>query len=122
MPGTRRDVVEARRWATARRWAVGVLTLASVALAGWLALVLVAASLVVRAVEVVRPGSPPGGVDGVGIAADVLPGVFLGWCTGLAATATLARGDALGARANGVTGALLGVVAGALVLRLTGVL
>ena len=115
-------MVEARRWATARRWAVGVLALASVALAGYLALLLLAASVVAWAFDVVRPGGVEGGVDLAGLAADTLPGLFLGWCSGLAATASLARGHALGARVNGVTGAVLGILAGALVLRLTGVL
>lgn len=120
MPGSRRDVVEARRWVTARRWAVGVLGLASAALAGWLALLVVAASMVGWALEVVRPGSVPGGLNPTGLLADALPGLLVGWCSGLAATATLARGDALGPRTHGVLGAGLGVLAGALVLRLTG--
>ena len=122
MPGSRRDAVEARRWATARRWAVGVLALATVALLAHLALAVVAASMVGWVLEAVRPGTVDGGLDLSGLAADALPGLFVGWCSGLAATAALARGEALTARSHGVLGGALGVIAGALVLRLTGIL
>ena len=51
-----------------------------------------------------------------------LPALLVGWCTGMATSVVLARGDALGARMAGVTAGGVGVLAGALVLRLTGLL
>lgn len=60
-------------------------------------------------------------VDLVGAVADLLPGLLVGWCTGLAAVSVLARGEALGPRAAGMAAGGLGIVAGAVVLRATGV-
>ena len=122
VPGTRRDVASAQRWVTARRWATGLLALATVGLVGYLTLLVVAVSMAAWAVEVVKPGTVDGTVDLAGLAADALPGVFVGWCLGLAATAGLANGDTLGPRTAGALGATLGVVVGALVLRFTGLL
>ena len=56
------------------------------------------------------------------VAADVAPGLLVGWCIGLAATAVLARGEAMGPRAAGLVAGVVGAAAGAAVLALTGIL
>lgn len=118
MQRTRRVEVEARRWGTARRWAVAVLVVATLAMAGHLALVVVATSMAAWVIEVVRPGAASG-LDVVGLVLDSLPALLVGWCTGLAVTAATARGEALGARSAGVVGGAVGVGAGVAVLRVT---
>ena len=64
----------------------------------------------------------PVSFDLLAVAPDVAPVLLVGWCTGLAASAALARGETLGARTAGITAGALGTVAGAAVLALTGVL
>ena len=61
-------------------------------------------------------------IDVLSVAADVAPALLVGWCTGLATSAALARGEALGARAAGIAAGALGTTAGAAVLALTGLL
>ena len=87
----------------AQRWAVGVLAVATVLLLAYLAL-LVAVALALR----LGGGTPsPGRSAGrpstsSAILADVAPSLLVGWCTGLAASAVLAGGEALGARTAGL--------------------
>ncbi len=110
-----------RRYARARRWAVGVLVAGSLAAVAYLAAVLAAVWLVASAFDVVTARNS-GGIDLVAAAADLVPGLLVGWCTGLAAVTVLARREEMGSRMAGATAGGLGVLAGALVLRLTGVL
>ncbi|GAA4113323.1 hypothetical protein GCM10022415_08590 [Knoellia locipacati] len=105
----------------ARRWSVGVLALATVVLAAYLALVVVAAWLVGSTIEAIA-ARDVGSVDVGGLAVSTIPGLVGGWGVGLGAAALLARGEAVAARAVGVTAGLLGVVVGAVVLAVTGVL
>jgi hypothetical protein len=109
-----------RRVRTAQRWAVGVLLGATVALVGYLALLIAFAWLLVSAYGAVGSGHQAA-LDLSSAAADVLPGLLVAWCSGLAATTMLARGEALGPRAAGILSGLLGVVAGSLVLLATGI-
>ena len=51
-----------------------------------------------------------------------LPALLVGWCTALATTTVLARGESMGARLAGVTSAVVGIVLGALVLKVSGLL
>ncbi|MFW5471196.1 hypothetical protein ACOCJ4_14250 [Knoellia sp. CPCC 206435] len=106
---------------TARWWAVGVLTAATVALAAYLALVLLATWLMVSAVDAVTDlGTRP--LDVTSLLLDVAPGLLLGWCVGLILAGVLARGQALGARAAGCVAGTLGSFAGGAVLAATGIL
>lgn len=105
----------------ARRWAVGVLAAGTVVLMAWLVLVLAAVWLVGSAIEQVASrdlGSPDVG----GLIVTALPGLAVGWGVGLGAATLLGRGEAMGARAAGVTAGLLGVVVGAALLAATGAL
>lgn len=110
-----------QRFVRARRWAVGVLVAGTLAAAAYLAAVLAAAWLIASAYGAVTASRSPR-LDVVAAAADFAPGLLVGWCTGLAAVAVLARGETLGHRAAGVTAGGVGVLAGALVLRVTGAL
>ena len=106
---------------TARWWAVGVLALATLALAAYLALVLVATWLMVSAVDAVTDlGTRP--LDVTSLLVDVAPGLLVGWSVGLVMASVLARGQALGASAAGFTAGALGTVVGGVVLAATGVL
>lgn len=110
-----------QRFVRARRWTVGVLVAGTLAAAAYLAAVLAAVWLIASAYGAITAGGSAR-LDVAAAAADLAPGLLVGWCTGLAAVSVLARGEALGPRAAGVTAGGLGVLAGALVLRLTGVL
>lgn len=106
---------------TARRWAVGTLLVATLALAAYLALVMLAAALVVALFgSVLDPGS--GRLDAGGLALDAAPGLLVGWCLGLAAAAALTGRTSLGPRTTGLLAGLVGTAAGAGVLSLAGVL
>ncbi|PKW26765.1 hypothetical protein [Phycicoccus duodecadis] len=106
---------------TARRWAVGVLLAGTLALAAYLSLVMLAVALVVALFgSVLDLGS--GRLDAGGLALDAAPGLLVAWCLGLAAVAALAGRTALGPRAVGLAGGLLGTAAGAGMLALAGVL
>lgn len=120
-PEPRRVATSARHLHRAQLWAAGVLWTASLALGGYLFLLAAAASVAGWMVEVVRPGAV-GPLDTSALVLDALPALLVGWCTGMAASVVLARGEALGARMAGVTAGGVGVLAGALVLRLTGLL
>lgn len=105
----------------ARRWTVGILVVATVVLAGYLVLVLVAVWLVGAAFDAVT-SREPGTLDVTGLLVAAVPGLFTGWCVGLVAASVLARGEALGARAAGLCSGVLGTLAGAVVLAITGVI
>ncbi|WP_404385438.1 hypothetical protein LL946_05135 [Knoellia locipacati] len=111
----------ADRVRTARRWAVGVLAVATLLLVAYLALVLVAVWLVGAAIDVLS-SQDVGSLDVAGLFVTAVPGLLVGWCVGLGATWVLARGEALGARAAGLTSGAVGVLGGAAVLAATGVL
>lgn len=114
-------MVQADAVRTARWWAVGILTVATLALAAYLALVIAALSLMVSAVDAVTDlGTRP--FDVTALLLDVAPGLLVGWSVGLVMAGVLARGEALGARAAGCTAGALGSVAGGAVLAATGVL
>ena len=118
--GPLEDDAAVRALRTAQRWAAGVLALATLVLLGYLALVAAAAGLAAWALGVVRPGA--GSLDLSGLVVDSLPALLVGWCTALAATTVLARGESTGARLAGVTSAAVGIVLGALVLNVSGLL
>ena len=103
---------------TTRRWAVGVLVVATTALALYLVALLAAVWLFAVAWGAVT--SERASVDVLSVARDVAPALLVGWCTGLAASAVLARGEALGPRLAGVAAGALGTASGAAVLALTG--
>ena len=108
------------RVVTTQRWTVGVLALATVLLGAYLALLVTATWLLASAWGGLTDNTVS--FDLLSVATDVAPVLLVGWCTGLAASAVLARGEALGARAAGITAGALGTVAGAAVLALTGLL
>ncbi len=107
--------------ATTQRWAVGVLAVSTVLLLGYAALLVVAGWLVASGWNVVTTGRSVS-VDVLAIGSDLAPALLVGWCTGLAASAVLARGEALGDRTAGVTAGTIGTAAGAALLALTGLL
>ncbi len=106
------------RYRRARRWTVGVLVAATLALAVWVALLLLGAWLVGSAYDLLT-GKSSGGVDLAVVAADVLPGLLVGWCAGLASLAVIVRGEALGPRACGLASGALGTAVGAALLSAT---
>ncbi len=114
-------MVRAHHWATARWWAVGVLSLGTLALAAWLVVLVAAGAMAAFTIGILRPQTPVD-LDVAGLVLASLPGLLVGWCVGLATTAVVSRGEALGPRTGGTVGALVGLVAGALVLRLSGLL
>jgi hypothetical protein len=102
---------------TTRRWAVGVLAVATTALAGLVALLVATSWFLAEA----WTGSAKNPVaDLLAITRDVAPALLVGWCTGLAASAVLSRGEGLGPRLAGVAAGALGTASGAAVLALTG--
>jgi hypothetical protein len=107
--------------ATTQRWAVGVLAVSTVLLLGYAALLVVAGWLVASGWNVVTTGRSVS-VDVLAIGSDLAPALLVGWCTGLAASAVLARGEALGARTAGMVAGTVGTAAGAALLALTGLL
>ena len=106
---------------TTQRWAIGVLAVSTVLLLAYLALLVAGAWLFASGWNVVTAGQPAT-VDVLAILADVAPSLLVGWCTGLAASAVLAGGEALGARTAGLAAGAVGTTAGAAVLALTGIL
>ena len=106
---------------TTQRWAIGVLAVSTVLLLAYLALLVAGAWLLVSGWNVITAGQPAT-VDVLAILADVAPSLLVGWCTGLAASAVLAGGEALGARTAGLAAGAVGTTAGAAVLALTGIL
>lgn len=99
------------RVATAQRWAAVALGVATVALLGAVAWFLEARGAT-------------GGLDvrgALSIASMVLPGVLVGWCTGFATLALLARDELFHPRLVGLVAALVGCVLGAALLPLAGV-
>ena len=106
---------------TTQRWAIGVLAVSTVLLLAYLALLVAVAWLFASGWGVVTAGQPAT-VDVLAILADVAPSLLVGWCTGLAASAVLAGGEALGARTAGLVAGAVGTTAGAAVLALTGIL
>ncbi len=115
--GPLEDDAAVRALHTSQRWASGVLALATLVLLGYLALVAAAAGLAAWALGV-RPDA--GSLDLSGLVVDSLPALLVGWCTALAATTVLARGESMGARLAGVTSAAVGIVLSALVLKVSG--
>lgn len=103
---------------TTQRWAIGVLAVATVLLGVYLALLVTATWLFASVWGGLT--RDPVSVDLLSVVADVAPGLLVGWCTGLATSAVLGRGDALGARAAGIAAGALGATLGAAVLALTG--
>ena len=106
---------------TTRRWAVGVLAVATAGLLAYLAAVLAAVWMFASAWDAVV-GHGSGSIDALGLVVDVAPALLVGWCTGLAASAVLSRGEALGPRTAGVAAGLVGTVLGWAVLAMTGLL
>ena len=106
---------------TTQRWAIGVLAVSTVLLLAYLALLVAGAWLLASGWNVITAGQPAT-VDVLAILADVAPSLLVGWCTGLAASAVLAGGEALGARTAGLAAGAVGTTAGAAVLALTGIL
>lgn len=107
--------------ATTQRWAVGVLVVSTLALLAYLALLVVANWLFAVGWNAVTAGESVS-VDVLAIGADLAPALLVGWCTGLAGAAVLARGESLGARTAGIAAGALGTAAGAALLALTGLL
>ena len=107
--------------ATTRRWAVAVLSVSTVALVAYAVLLVLAAQLFAFGWNTVTTGEPVS-VDVLAIGATLAPALLVGWCTGLAGAAVLARGEALGARGAGIAAGVLGTAAGAALLALTGLL
>lgn len=105
----------------AQVWAAGVLGLATLVLLAYLVALVALASVVGFALDAVR-GTDTLSVDLSLVAVDVLPGLLVGWCVGLATTTLLARGEAMGPRAAGLLSGTIGAVAGATVLTVTGIL
>ena len=106
---------------TTQRWAVGVLALSTLALVAYAALLVLANWLFAFGWSTVTTGESVS-VDVLAIGADLAPALLVGWCTGLAGAAVLARGETLGARGAGVAAGALGTAAGAALLALTGLL
>jgi hypothetical protein len=106
---------------SARRWAVGVLVVATLVLAAYLALVLVAVWFVGSAMEALS-SRDLGSLDVAASLLKAVPGLLAGWAAGLSASMVLARGEALDARAAGLCSGVLGALVGAVVLALTGVI
>ena len=121
LPGPRHLATEALRVRRAQGWTVGVLAVATTALLGYVVALAAVASLVGTALDAVRHRGSPS-VDLSLVAADVLPGLLVGWCIGLATTTVLARGEALSPRVAGLVSGVVGATAGAAVLALTGIL
>ncbi len=121
LPGPRHLATEALRVRRAQGWAVGVLAVATTALLGYVVALAAFTALVGIALDAVRHGGSPS-VDLSLVVADVLPGLLVGWCIGLATTTVLARGEALSPRAAGLVSGVVGAAAGAAVLALTGLL
>ena len=107
--------------ATTQRWAVGVLVASTLALLAYAALLVVASWLFTFGWNALRAGEPVS-VDVLAIGADLAPALLVGWCTGLAGAAVLARGESLGPRTAGIAAGALGTAAGAALLALTGLL
>jgi hypothetical protein len=106
---------------TTRLWAVGVLVLGTLALAAYLALVLMTVWFVGSAIDAVSTRDL-GPLDVSGYLVRAVPGLIVGWCTGLATSWLLSRGEALSARAAGLAAGAAGLLVGAVILALTGVL
>ena len=106
---------------TTQRWAVGVLAVSTVLLLAYLALLVAGGWMLASGWNVIT-GGQPATVDVLAILADVAPSLLVGWCTGLAASAVLAGGEALGAHTAGLAAGAVGTTAGAAVLALTGIL
>lgn len=107
--------------ATTQRWAIGVLALSSGLLLAYATLLVAPAWLFAVGWNVVTAGHAAS-VDALAVGADLAPALLVGWCTGLAASAALTRGPALGARTAGVAAGAVGTAAGAALLALTGLL
>ena len=106
---------------TASAWATVVLAVATVALLVYVALVVAASWLVVSAVSAVVPVGPAE-LDPVRIAADVAPGLLVGWCTGRATAAALEHDESVPSAVAGLAAGALGVTTGAVALAFTGIL
>ncbi|HYN67224.1 MAG TPA: hypothetical protein VES93_10075 [Ornithinibacter sp.] len=108
------------RVVTTQRWTIGVLALATLLLTGYLLLLVSTTWLLAATWSGLTRDAVS--LDLVSIARDVLPVLLVGWCTGLAASAALGRGEALGARTAGILAGVVGAVAAAVVLSLTDLL
>jgi len=109
----------AERARTTRRWAAGVLAFATTALLSYVAVLMWAAWLLV---SVFGGSEAAASFDLLSIGSDFAPALLVGWCTGLATSAVVAGGEALGARTAGTVAGLLGVAAGAGMLALADLL
>lgn len=109
---------DADRVVTTQRWTIGVLALATLLLTAYLILLVSTTWLLAAAWSgLTREALSP---DLLSVAADVAPVLLAGWCTGLATSAALARGEALGARAAGLVAGAVGTTVGAALLMFTG--
>ena len=117
LAGAHRRRTAAQRVRTVQRWAAAVLTLATAAVLGYVALVVAAVWLAGSAIEAVS-GRGDATVDLLAVGRHVAPVLLVGWCTGMAASAGLAPGEALGPRAAGLLAGSIGALAGAAVLAL----
>lgn len=106
---------------TASAWADVVLAIATLVLLVYVACVVAASWLVVSALSVVTP-LEPADLDVVAVAADVAPGLLVGWCTGRVVAALLEPGESMPPAVAGLLAGALGVTAGAAVLVYTGIL
>lgn len=121
VPGPRHADPADERFLRARRWTIAVLGAATVLLAAYVVLIALATWFFASAWGSVRPDDAVA-LDLLALARPTLPVLLVGWCTGFAALAVVARGEGLGARTAGITSGLLGVAAGAAVLGLQGAL
>ena len=119
--GAHRRTGDAHRVRTTQRWTVASLVLATVVLLAYVALLVTTAWLFVSAWDAVA-GRETAPIDVLGVATDLAPVLLVGWCTGFATSAVLARGEALGPRTAGLVAGSTGAAAGTVVLALTDLL
>ena len=119
--GAQRRAGGADRVRTTQRWTVASLVLATVVLLAYVAVLVTTAWLFVSAWDAVTARETVS-MDLLGVAQDLAPVLLVGWCTGFATSAALARGEALGPRTAGLVAGSTGAAAGAVVLALTNLL
>jgi hypothetical protein len=103
---------------TTRRWAVAVLSLATVALLGYVVFLVAVVWVLASAWnDVFSIGGLS--LDLLAVVRSVAPVLLVGWCTGLAACAALSRGEAMRPRTAGLAAGAVGTAAGAAVLALS---
>jgi hypothetical protein len=119
--GAHRRGDDATRVRTTQRWAVAGLAVATAGLLVYVAFLVAMVWMFTSAMDAAL-GRESLAVDGLGVVRSVAPVLLVGWCTGLATSAVLARGEAIGARTAGLVAGGVGAGAGTLVLALTDLL